>query len=169
MKKHTLLAAGMAVIILCACGDKAPQQPGKGAQLAESSSETMQATAQPELGGRFEVSGNETWNVAAPAAQLTCQGSFGGSPFRAQWFDTQSKTGVLVTGRPLDDGSHGTRVDNFQLTSLAGTNQTNARLSGASLTVRKLSSQGAVGIYEVSATGTIIEGGSFEASGICRA
>ena len=169
MTKYTALAPGMAVIMLSACGDNNPEQPHRGAQLADPGSETMQTTAQPELGGRFEVSGNETWNVTSPAAQLTCQGSFGGSPFRAQWFDTQSKTGLLVTGRPLDDGSHGTRVDNFQLTSLAGTNQTNARLTGASLSVRKLSSQGAVGIYEVSATGTLIEGGSFEASGICRA
>ena len=155
--------------IITACGGSSDEsgRPGNAMRLPAPDEATAE---QVDLGGSFDVIAEAPFGASSQATQLTCQSAFGGSPFRAQWFDESSRVGILVTGFPLDDGTGDTRVDNFQLTSLAGSNQRNARLAEAELNVRKVSQQGASAIYEVTASGKLMDGGgSFTARGNCRA
>jgi len=169
MKIAQIVYATLVAAVLVACGSSSDESAS-----AESVQRMPTSAAAPAqqvaLGGRFEVTAEAPFEATAESAQLTCQSAFAASPFRAQWFDAESKVGILVTGFPLDDGSGDTRVDNFQLTSMAGSNQRNARLAEAQLKVSKVSQQGASAVYEVSASGKLMEGaGSFKASGTCRA
>lgn len=169
MKIISVFCITVAFTIITACGGSSddPGQAGNAMRLPVPDEAPAQQVA---LGGSFEVTADAPFGGESQAAQLTCQSAFGGSPFRAQWFDESSRIGILVTGFPLDDGSGDTRVDNFQLTSLAGSNQKNARLAEAQLNVRKISQHGASAIYEVTASGALMDdGGSFTARGTCRA
>jgi len=70
-----------------------------------------------------------------------------------------------VTGFPQDETNE-TRVDRFQV-SLEG--ERDARLSDAMMSVEEVSQAGASSYYAVEASGTFVEGGTFTASGTCRA
>jgi len=150
--------------LVTACGDDdaagQASQESQVRRMAEAELEESQRNLQ-ELSGRFVLSSAAPFDFTAEAARLTCQGSFPGNPFRAQWFDDERKIGILVTGFPLDDGSGETRVDNFQVTSLAGQNQVNARLTRASLNLRELSKRGASSIWEVTQKGNSWMAASF--------
>ena len=169
MKNISIFCITLAFTIISACGGSSDEtgQAGSAMRLPIPDEAPTEKIA---LGGSFEVTAEAPFGASSQATQLTCQSAFGGSPFRAQWFDESSRVGILVTGFPLDDGSGDTRVDNFQLTNLAGSHQQNARLAEAQLNVKKVSQQGASAIYEVTASGKLMDGGgSFTAKGTCRA
>lgn len=178
MNRYRWLAVGIAATVLFSCS-KAPEEPA--AENIPPQEEVVEPVAKSELlvaeqrapsprefYGSIKSVGNSTWSVSSDAAQLTCQRAVMNNPFRAQWFDSGSRIGLVASGFPLDDGSDGTRVENFRLTSLVGSKITNAEVTDATLSFREVSSERGSSVFEVSARGKITGGGSFEASGKCR-
>ncbi len=154
------LVALTTTLILVACGSEQGQAPSMDSGTSET----------PRIGGSYRIDAAPPFEADVAQASLRCQAATPGSPFRAEWQDPVSKTAVLVTGYPLDDGSNATRVDNFQVTSF-GQNQVqkNADLAGAELSVTQIQKAGASSFYEVRATGRFTNEGTFTASGTCRA
>jgi hypothetical protein len=172
------LVAGIAATVLFACSE-APEEPApenippreevvEPVAKSELLVAEQRAPSPREFYGNIKAVGNSTWSVSSNTAQLTCQRAVMNNPFRAQWFDSGSRIGLVASGFPLNDGSDETRVESFRLTSLVGSKITNAEVTDAALSFRVVSSERGSSVFEVSAKGKIAGGGSFEASGKCR-
>jgi hypothetical protein len=165
MIKNSPLTPCMVMSLLAvACGGSADS--GSEAEAAAAAAAPASA---PELGGRYELAGAEPFTVTVDDANLTCQ-SGPVSPFRAQWDAPDMSTHVLVTGYP-QEGTDEHRVDAYRVEFRdSGANRTQAaRLADVTLTAREVSRTGASAVYDVEAAGTFVDGGSFTASGTCRA
>jgi len=178
VKTAQVLAAGLAATFLAACSKAPEEKPPEIVQSVTEQAEPVtknkpKAPEKPaikrEFNGHLEVTGNETWNLSADGIQLTCLRAVNRTPFRAQWFDADSKTGLAANGMPQTDGSGLVRALDFRLTSLAGSGVTDVALSDTRISVEEVSSEGGSTVFEVTATGKIEGGGSFRATGKCRA
>ena len=170
---NPLILCLASTLALSACGES-PSDSTAPQSAAHSSEQVDQATSSPAelqvpLVGQFEMDGPEPFAMRAAETDLQCQSASPGSPFRAQRGEAATGMAVLVTGWPDRDGGTGTRVDNFQVVLSTPTEQKRARLSGASLSVEEISRTGRAAVYSVQASGTFEEGGTFTASGHCRA
>jgi hypothetical protein len=175
MNTKLILAASVAALMLSACGDAPEEENAASAEpvvepAVEPAPEKIVEEPEPEKEhvAVIEVSGSTNWNISTDSSQLTCQRAVMRNPFRAQWFDGKSRIGLLASGFPLDDGSDGTEIDSFRLTSLASGEISNATLTDMKLTVKALDNEGGAITFEVIAEGSIESGGSFKATGICR-
>jgi hypothetical protein len=156
----TLLAA---TTILSSCGGSADSQADADMAAAGTASDVA-------LTGQFELSSEAPFNITSEDIQFTCQQATVASPFRAMWVDVAAGMHLTVTGWPDEDGGRDYRVDAFRIQHQPpGDRATQGRLTGATLAVEELSRTGAAGTYAVEATGTFEQGGTFTASGNCRA
>lgn len=179
MMKFRILAALAAGVMLVACSDESAVEQAATPEPAVTPTPAVETPepaerAQPkpkpaeEPGGILQVTGSLNWNISTETAKFTCQRAARRNPFRAQWFDGIGRIGLMAGGFPLEDGTNGTEIQSFRLTSLADREAKNASLTDVSLTVKEAGTDGGTIIFEVTAEGNIESGGLFRASGTCR-
>ena len=153
---------------IAACGGSDGDSAGHDPLDSQLSAESM-SEPDIELGGQFEIVAPAPFGSSSFEADLRCQDAFGGTPFHAIWTVSGSQIGIKVSGFRDPGGSPTHKIDTFSISTVEDGRQVNARLSDATLSTIPIGKSGAVTYYEVEATGTFVESGSFKASGKCRA
>lgn len=174
MNKLTMTGLLFLCIFITGCSGSSEDGSSQERSVSRISEDSMLApdsmsAPDIELGGQFEISASAPFTYASEEANLRCQDEFPGEPFHAIWTVSGSSIGIKVSGFHDSSSEPMRKVSAFQITTVEDNSQKNARLSGATLSTVEIGKSGATTYYEVEASGTFEEGGTFTASGKCKA